>query len=161
MAIKEISFGPKRYLTLKKSIAISQVTDKQMYDDAGKKLNASIEQNGLTREGGWAVLYFTWDEADQKTEIGISVPIVGAGQNTVNDSELMIIDIPQSKAAMDVLHGPYEGLGEIHQSLMKYVKEKGYDTTGVPVMAVEEYVIDPMSDPNPEHWETNIYYLHN
>src|SRR5437762_1115110 len=100
MPIKEIVFGPKRYLTLRKSIATSQISDKHMYDEAGKKLALYIEQNGLHHEGGWSVLYFLWDEPNQKAEIGISFPITDL--NPINDPEqileLTVTDIPESKA---------------------------------------------------------------
>lgn len=158
MAIQETTFGSKRYLTLKKSLAISQLADKQIYDEAGQKLGEYIQKHNLHREGGWSVLYFTWDEVNQKTNIGIAFPM--ADLETVDDPELSIVDIPESQAALDVLNGPYEGLGQVHAGLMKYVNEKQYDKTGVNVMAVEEYIVDPMSDSNPEKWVTNVYYLH-
>ena len=62
---------------------------------------------------------------------------------------------------MALLRGPYKGLGETHKALMRYVSEHKVNTGGVPVMAIEEYVVDAMSDPNPEHFVTNVYYLHN
>src|SRR5205809_1009224 len=100
MAITETTFGPKRYLTLRKSISTDQIADKQMYDEAGKKLAACIEDCKLTRAGAWSVLYFLWDETGKKAEIGISFPIA-SGDEMVHDPELAIVDIPESKAAMD------------------------------------------------------------
>ncbi len=158
MPITETTFGPKRYLTIKKPIATEAITDKQMYDDAGKKLGAYIKQNELQISGPWSVLYFIWDEINKKADIGIAFPIDGV--HNISDPELSIVDIPPSKAAMDTLHGPYEGLGEVHRSLMKYAKEKGYNAINIPVMAVEEYAIDPTREVNPANWVTNIYYLH-
>jgi len=159
MPITETSFGPKSYLTLVKSITTGQITDKQMYDDAGKTLAAYIEKNDLTRSGPWSVLYFSWDEAGGKAEIGIAFPLTG--QHTPNDPALEMVEIPKSKASMDTLRGPYEGLGRMHRTLMDYIKQKSYNVTGVEVMAIEEYTKDPTTEPNPQNWETNIYYLHN
>lgn len=159
MPIKETTFGPKRYLALKKSIPISQIADKQMYEEAGKKLGGYMERHGLSFSGRWSVLYFVWDQAAQRAEIGISFPV--AGLDAVDDPELSIVDIPKSKAAADILFGPYDGLSKAHQGLMEYVKKEGYDPAGIPVMAIEEYAVDPMIDPDPRNWVTNIYYLHN
>lgn len=159
MAIQETSFGPKQYLTLKKSIPISQISDKQMYDDAGKKLGAYIHAHGVRVTGPWSVLYFTWDQANQKTDIGIAFPVEQL--DTISDPELSMVIIPECSAAMDSLHGSYEGLSTIHQSLMQYTSEKGYSGGSLPVIAVEEYEVDPKSDSEPSHWKTNIYYLHN
>ena len=158
MSIKETVFCPKNYLVLRKSISTSHIADKEMYEEAGKKLGAYLKQNNLSPAGPWSVLYFSWDEENKKADIGISFPVVELGE--VKDLELISVDIPQIKASMDTLIGPYEKLGQVHQSLMKYVSEKGYDVEGFPAIAIEEYEIDPMSDPNPENWKTNVYYLH-
>lgn len=158
MNIQEITFGPQQYLTLKKTIATTQITDKAMYDEAGKKLYGYLQQNNLSPSGKWSVLYFTWDEANHKAEIGIAVPIKDI--KSVDDPELVLVDIPETKASMTVLHGPYTGLGEAHQGLMNYISEHKFDTTNLSVIAIEEYVVDPMSDPNPENLITNIYYLY-
>ncbi len=159
MAIQETTFTPKRYLVLKKEIAISQVQDQEIYDSAGKKLGAYIQEHNLQISGPWSVLYFKWDMANNKAELGIAFPI--ANLTEVTNPEFSIVDIPETKASMDTLHGPYSGLGDLHRGLMSYIKEKGFDTENVPVMAIEEYVTDPIKDPNPENWITNTYYLHN
>ncbi len=130
-----------------------------MYDEAGKKLAACMAEYDLTHAGPWSVLYFMWDEAAGKAEIGISFPIA-AGDEMVHDPEMMIVDIPKSKAAMDTLCGPYTGLGKVHEGLMRYAAEKGLGHAGMPVMAIEEYAIDPMGEHDPNNWVTNVYYLH-
>ena len=152
-------FGPKKYLTLRKSIAISQVSDKDMYDQAGKKLGSYMQAHGIVPSGPWSVIYFTWDQAAGKTDLGIAFPVDNL--EGIEDPELSVVEIPECKAAMDVLHGSYEGLTTIHQGLMQYTQEKGYNGHGLSAMAVEEYVVDPMQEPNPDSWVTNIYYLHN
>jgi effector-binding domain-containing protein len=157
MDIKETTFGPKKYLTLRKSIAISQITDKEMYDEAGSKLGVYMRANELRPSGPWSVLYFSWDEAAKKAEIGIAFPIDGL--DSVDDPELSVVEIPESKAVMATLRGPYEGLGKTHQALGRYLSENELETD-LPIMAIEEYIVDPMGEPDPEGWITNIYYLH-
>ncbi len=158
MSIQETTFGPKRYLTLRKSIAISQVSDHALYDEAGKKLGGYLKTHNINPAGPWTVLYFKWDQAAGQAELGISFPVEGIGN--VGDPELELVDIAPCKAFTDSLHGPYSGLGDIHRSLMAYAKEKNYDKGGSSVLAVEEYVVDSMSDTHPTHWVTKVYYLH-
>ena len=158
MPIQETSFAPKSYLTLRRAIAISQVSDHQMYDDAGKKLGAYMQKHGLHPSGPWTVLYFLWDVPTQRAELGIAFPIDGL--TAVDDAELTVVAVPQCKAATDALHGPYEGLGDVHRSLVQYMADKGYSRGDRAVQAVEEYVVDPMREPNPANWVTQIYYLH-
>ncbi len=159
MAIQETIFSPKRYLVLKKEIEISQVTDQEIYDSAGKKLGAYIHEHNLEIAGPWSVLYFKWDMPNNKAVLGIAFPISNLSE--VTDPEFSIVDVPEHKASMDTLHGAYSGLKDIHQGLMSYIAEKELNTENVPVMAIEEYLVDPMKDPNPESWITNTYYLHN
>ena len=158
--IQETFFGPEQYLTVKKSIATSQISDATMYEDAGKIIRNYANAHSITLSEGWCVLYFTWDEEGKYAEIGIGIPM--KSDNMATDPSLSIIDmfIPKTKASLAVLHGSYSGLGEIHQALMSYVKKQQFNTTAVPVIAVEEYVIDPMSESNPKNYITNVYYLH-
>ena len=159
MDIKETLFGPRRYLVLGKSISTNQITDKKMYEEAGKKLGKYIRENELSRSSGWSVLYFSWDKINKKAEIGIAVPINKF--LAVEDPEIAFVEIPKCKASMNILQGRYEGLGTIHECLIKYIIKNGYDTDDITVMAVEEYVKDPLDDPDPKNWQTNVYYLHN
>jgi effector-binding domain-containing protein len=158
MSIQETAFEAKTYLTLKKSVSIEQITDKQMYDDAGKKLGAYMAAHGLAPAGPWSVLYFVWDETGRRAEIGIAFPIDGLA--SVADPELSVVSVPASAAALSVLKGPYDGLGALHRSLARYVADKGYTGVGLPVIAVEEYAVGPQDDPDPANWMTNVYYLH-
>ncbi len=158
--IKETTFGPKQYLVLRKSISTDQISDKQMYDDAGKKLGGFVAEKAINISGPWSVLYFKWDEANKETDIGIGFPIDGDVE--VNDSEFSIIDIPEINASLNILIGSYEGLKKAHGELMEYTKEKGFQKGNSEVMAVEEYEIGPMSENvKEEDYKTNIYYLHN
>lgn len=173
MAIQETSFGPKRYLAIRKTIPVSKVTDKQMYDEAGRKLGEYIESHaheGLKIVGPWSVIYFTWDMEKKETDMAIAFPVEGLvadsfeGRDDSSDQEFSAIDLPESKASMDTMVGSYEGLADMHQSLMDYSKEKGYSLEGktdqVAALAVEEYTVGPMQDSDPENWRTDIYYLH-
>lgn len=159
MTITETTFGPRKYLALKKSISTSQISDKGMYDEAGKKLGEYMERNGIVPTGPWSVMYFTWDEAAKTTDMAIAFPVGEVSE--VYDPEFSLIEILESKAALLVLEGSYEGLSDAHQKLVGYTEEKGYSDQGLTAIAVEEYVVGPMNDPAPANWKTNIYYIHN
>lgn len=158
MAITETIFEPKRYLVLKKSIPASQITDKAMYDEAGKKLGAYIHAHGIETAGAWSVLYFTWDEATQHTDIGIAFPVKNV--TTVDDPEFTLLDVPSATVAFSIHSGAYEGLGAEHQALMAYCTEKKYIKGDLPVLAIEEYIVGPAQAPDPANWITNLYYFH-
>lgn len=158
MTITEKKFAPKQYLVLRKSIPMSQVTNKQMYDEAGKKLGAYMQEHGVSAVGPWSVLYFTWDMANMKTDMGIAFPVTGL--TSIEDSEFSLVEIPESQVATAVLEGSYEGLKEVHEALLTYTKEKRYTKGSGQVMAIEEYRISPMDDANSAHWRTDVSYFY-
>src|SRR5579871_3307936 len=124
MDIQEITFGPKQYLTIRKVISISQITDKKMYDEAGRKLHDYIEKNNVHALKGWSILYFLWDKVNQKADIGISVPVMDLKE--VNDSAFTLTEIPETKASLGVMKGDYSGLSATHESLMNYARENHF-----------------------------------
>ena len=159
MEIHETTFGPKTYLTIPRSIPISQVTDKEMYSEAGKKLAAYVQANGLKISGPFTVMYFSWDEKEGRTDLGIGLPI--ADIDEVTDISYRAVTVPASKAAMCTLSGSYEGLGEAHRALGKYAAEKELDTEDCVVMSLEEYAVGPMTGSPESDWKTDLYYFHN
>lgn len=154
MEIKEVNLEPKRYLTVKKSITTSQITDKLMYDQAFRQLQGYIQLNQIAIAGYPAVLYFKWNDPEGYAEIGIAIPV--SGVDTVKHSELSIVDSPASKAVMGIMLGQYTGLEVAHQEVNKYIAEHKLNYAN---FAIEEYVVDPMSEPDPEKWITKIYYF--
>jgi effector-binding domain-containing protein len=158
MTIQETTFGPRQYLTLRKNISISQVADHAIYEEAGKILGAYMQLHQIKPAGPWTVLYFTWDPVVGQTEIGISFPI-DHDISSIKDSDLELVKIPHTKAVSDIHIGPYENLGITHRALMKYVAEHGLKTS-VPVLAVEEYTVDSVTESDSAKLRTTIYYLH-
>jgi len=158
MNIEETTFGPKTYLAIKKSISTDQIGDKTMYDEAGKKLGAYISQNDVLVTGPWSVIYFTWDEENKKTDIAIGFPV--DGPQNVAGSEFSMVDIEKTKATVAVHMGSYDNLSKVHGELMEHAAEKGLKGEGLPVIAVEEYEVGPMSGQPEESWKTNVYHFH-
>ncbi len=156
--IQETTFGPKTYLAIKKTVPFSQITDKNIYDQAGQKLGAYIAQNNLQITGPWTVMYFNWDSENEKTDMAIAFPIDSLA--SVTDDEFSVVTVDESKASKDTMTGSYEGLAEAHGALMKYTQENGLATKDVPVMALEEYVVGMKEDEDPANWKTDIYYFH-
>lgn len=154
MEITQTSFGPKRYLAVKKSIPIQEIANKDMYDLAYAQLFSYLGQHGAAVDGPAAVLYFTWDEAKGMTDIAICVPV--SGIEAIDDPDLELVKIPATPAVMGSLHGSYEGLKAAHAEIHSYLKDHDLALTG---LAVEEYVTDPMTIQDPSQTITNIYYL--
>jgi effector-binding domain-containing protein len=161
MTITETTFGPKEYLAVKRSIPIADITNKQMYDEAGAKLGAFMQEQGIAPTGPWTVMYFTWDQEAGRTDIGIAFPVSATvNAAALEANELHIVSVPETNASMIELHGSYDGLGKAHSEMMTYRSEHR-QTTDLSVIGVEEYNVGPMQDTNSENWITTIYYFHN
>jgi effector-binding domain-containing protein len=158
MDIKETKFGPKTYIALRKTIPISKITDKGMYDESGKKLWAYLQQNGLQIAGAWSVIYYSWDEQKGETDMAIAFPVQSAKE--VNDPQFTLINIPENPASLGVLKGSYEGLRNAHQEMMKYTAEHHFLHQSGQPMTIEEYEIDPWKTQNQDEYITNLWYLH-
>jgi effector-binding domain-containing protein len=152
--IHETTFKSRQYLALRKDIALSEITNKAMYDEAGKKLYGYVDAHHLKPTGAWSVLYFKWNEPNGRASIAVAVPIEKT--EGLADAELSLVDVPESKAVHATLSGNYDGLKSLHESLMAYTKAHSIKTT----LTVEEYTVGPVQKPDPKEWVTNVYYLH-
>lgn len=67
-----------------------------------------------------------------------------------------IISLEAGQALLIDFYGPYEGLENAHAGMDEFIQ-----TTGVKIKfpVIEEYITDPMSEPDPQKWLTKIYYL--
>ena len=63
---------------------------------------------------------------------------------------------PASKALHIPYMGAYEKSGEAHYAMDELIKSQGLTQHGA---VIEEYVTDPMAEPDTTKWLTNIYYL--
>ena len=154
----ETTFGPKKYLTLRRLIDLDQVNNGPVYEQACSKLNEYAQEKKLKISGHWSILYFSLDESEKKAEIGISLPVENI--DSLDNTEFSLIGIPKTLAAMSILVGSYEEVSKIHQILSKHVSGKNLNTSSA-VLAIEEYVVNSMVNPDPEYWITNIYHLYN
>ena len=159
MEIITTSFGPKKYLAIKKTISFSELTNKEMYDQVGQKLSSYAQIHTIHYSAEWVVLYFNWNAEKQVTDLAIGFPI--NQQIAVEDPELCVIDVPALNSVMTILTGPYEELSTIHSGLTTYVSEHGFNVANLPVISIEEYVVDPKVSPDPLDWKTNVYHFYN
>lgn len=152
MDIEKIVYKTRHFLALKKTIKPTDISDSGMYDSAFKKLSAYLIDNNIKPTGPASTIYFKWDIPNQIAELGISFPVDGVKE--VNDPELSLIDIPESKAIKTTLYGDYSGLASIHQSLRKYLEDNKLTYSNI---AIEEMVTMPAPNKPPI---TNVFYFY-
>ena len=154
MEIKEITLSPKIYLVWRKEIDIKNIMDTNMWQTAFGKVHEYLQEHSIRNTGPGVALYFRWDQPTGKGEIGIGHPVEGA--SAVNDPDLSLVPVSESKAVITTVHGAYNKFPEHHSSLKQHLKERNLAET----LTIEEYVVTGMDKPEPKHWETNLYHLY-
>lgn len=151
---QKVSFAPRTYLVWRRTIRISDVADRDMWQAAFGKVHGYIQSHGIAYAGPGSALYFRWDEESGLAEIGIGNPVEGASD--VLDPDLSLVHVPESKATRLVVRGDYGRLREAHAAMAAHLHDEPEATPG---LAIEEYVVTGMDRPDSEDWETHIFYL--
>ncbi|KAA3657756.1 MAG: AraC family transcriptional regulator [Chloroflexi bacterium] len=93
--------------------------------------------------------YYNMDIEDLDVEIGFPVATKLAGKDDIQANE-----IPEGHIASCLHVGPYNEVGPAYKALTQYVKEQGFEPTGI---AYEFYLNDPMENP-PEALQTQVLF---
>lgn len=108
---------------------------------------------GLKVVGAPAGLYYTWDTVAKVTDVFAGLPVVVDSSRAIKD--LMVVTVPAGKALMIAYHGNYAATREAHEAMDEMMKARGLHMRDA---VMEEYVTDPMQEPDTAKWLTNIYY---
>jgi effector-binding domain-containing protein len=96
-------------------------------------------------------LYYVWDEAGKKTDMAFAIPV----KTKAEIPGFLTIELPAGMVLTVDYYGPYEGVGAAHGAIDAYAKANGLKA-GAP--AVEQYVTDPETEPDPKKWLTKVTY---
>lgn len=115
-------------------------------------LMAHIQSTGESKSGQPLTIYHEYSEQDDKVtmECGIPMEVTSVGKEPV-----IISKVPGGKMLMVKFYGNYDNLGVAHGKFAEYMSSNGLVAAGSPW---EWYITDPGLEPNPEKWETDIYY---
>ena len=113
-----------------------------------RELMEAVAAQGVVPAGPWFTHHFKVPDETFDFEIGVPVqtPIAAAGR--VRPGEL-----PATRVARTVYHGPYEGLGSAWGEFMSWIGAQGQ----APAQDLwEVYVAGPESGPDPTTWRTEL-----
>jgi effector-binding domain-containing protein len=108
-----------------------------------------LESLGESPGGNPFVVYYNMNMEDLDLEIGFPV-----STNLTGKGEIQPNEIPAGKYATCLHTGPYPELGAAYEALTHWVKEEGYEVSGV---AYEFYLNDPNDTP-PEELKTFLMF---
>ncbi len=118
------------------------------------RLSQFVQKNNIAMGGAPYVLYHKWDEENNAVMFSCCVPTTSRVITT--ESDILTGKLDPFKAVKTTLKGDYTNLKEAWETTMKYASEKGLEMTETGPM-MEAYLTDPMTEPNPAKWITEIY----
>ncbi|WP_460218409.1 SRPBCC family protein [Psychroserpens sp. MEBiC05023] len=127
---------------------------KQKMQEMMPKIGAYAMSNNVTMAGKPFVIYHKWDEANNTVMFSCCIPTTSKIITT--DPEVLTGQLEPFKAVKTILKGDYNNLKEAWETAITYIKDNALiqPENG---MAIETYLTDPMSTPNPAEWITEIY----
>ena len=108
-----------------------------------------LGQLGEQPAGAPYAAYFNWDKSNLEVEIGFPVSKALPEKDEIKSTEL-----PAGKIARCLYTGPYKEIEPAYNALTEWVKENGYEATGV---SYEFYLNDP-GEVSPSELLTQIVF---
>lgn len=125
------------------------------YADEGRlwqRLMPALSAAGTRPDRGACAIAVFHDEdyresdCDVEIQLAVTAPFPDTG-------DVRCLEVPAQEVAVGVLHGSYDGTGEVMAAVGRWVTEHGYAFAG-PMFNV--YLVSPQDDPDPAAWVTEI-----
>ncbi len=110
--------------------------------------------HNVTMAGPPFILYHKWDEENDAMIFSCCVPT--NSKIISNEPGILTGQLKSFRTVKTVLTGNYDNLKEAWDTTMKYISDNNLEMIEAGPM-LETYLTDPMSQPNPAKWVTEIY----
>jgi effector-binding domain-containing protein len=139
--------------------AVVSVIDSCSWADVGMKMGqlfgelialqgkAKFEINGAPMS-----IYHKWDEVNQFTVFENCLPV---DREVAGKGRVQYKVLPATRAVMGTHFGAYDKTMYMYVAMDEFMKDFGLEQAGGPI---EEYITDPMLEPDTSKWQTNIYF---
>ncbi len=142
-----------------KERAVLSVVDSCNWADIGNKMGEMFGeimalQKSLKYEqtGAPLSMYHKWDEVNQFTVFENCIPV---DKEVAGKGRVQYKVIPAMRAVSATHFGAYDKTMYLYVAMDEFMKDFGLEQVGGPI---EEYVNDPMMEPDTAKWQTNIYF---
>jgi effector-binding domain-containing protein len=126
----------------------------KFYGSSFGAAGAAIGTAGLNMAGAPSGVYFQWDEKAQVADLFAGMPVVAPADVKLPGME--VYTVPASKMLHIAYYGSYDGSMRAHMAMDEMIQAKGFTHYG---NVIEEFITDPMAEPDTTKWLTNIYYM--
>lgn len=151
--IKLVDIPERKFAAHKETVSFDEM--QPFFAKYFPSLMGAVIRSGVEPEGMPSALYYNWDEENNVSDMAAAIGVKGDVPLGSGDE---MITLPAAKGAMIDYYGDYEGLGKPHMAIDAFIFDFDHDM-GAPV--IEEYITDPMAEPDTSKWLTRIYYRFN
>jgi len=130
------------------------INPKQMNNVHGKiysEINQYIIEQNIENNEPPLVIYYSF--SDTLCDIEVGIPVVDS--TIVGNDKIKMNKINSTYVVKAIHYGPYERIPETYFGINEWMRKNEVIVTGA---NWEVYLIDPATEPNPEKWETAIYF---
>jgi effector-binding domain-containing protein len=148
--IQEIDWTSKNYLSIRQTVGFNDLS--KFFGEHYPKMFEAISKAG-GKPGIPVGVYFKYDEQTMTTDVAAAIPYEGKKVTAKGYSELVL---PASKAYLIDYYGDYMKMKPAYDAMTARLKELGKTN---PTKVVEEYISDPMNEPDTAKWLTKLYFF--
>lgn len=149
--IKESTIEAKTYLGIRNEVTFDKIG--AMFNENLPKIFADAGNAGVQPAGAPVGLFYKWDPKAMKTDMAAAIPVADVNAKVGSWQKL---EVKGGKALVVDYYGAYEKSEAAHNAMDKYIADNKYKQIA-PV--VEEYITDPMKEPDTSKWLTRIVYF--
>lgn len=112
-----------------------------------------VERHRLEYAGMPFAIHRLLDEVTHEFEVEAGFPISEDPGDVPGDSDVEVSSLPGGNAAVVTHTGPYDQMGPAYDAIATWIADNGHDPEG---LAWEVYHSDPVAEPDPSTWKTEI-----
>ena len=147
--INIIDLSPRNYISYRAEVKFSEM--QQFYSTHFQGIMKLVSMMDLPLAGGPSGMFYKYDMENMKADMAAGIPV--NGEAAVDG----YTTIPVSGKALHISYfGSYSGIAEAHYAMDDLMKE---NNMALNELVIEEYITDPVGEPDTSKWLTNIYYL--
>lgn len=150
VTIQEIEMPTQYFVAVREEIGMDKITER--YATNFPKIAGVLDNKKVETAGMPCGMFYTWDMETNKTDVAQAIPVAAPTKIDGYSS----IEIPGGKVLLVDYYGEYAGTGVAHEAIDKYLQDNNL-TARTP--AIEQYITDPTTEPDPNKWLTKVYYF--
>lgn len=153
--IDEVDFQMQSFITSRKVVGFDEM--EAFYQSQFEAIYTFIGKNeNLQITGNSSSIYYDWNEENRTSDAAAAVPFIAKNENqSINDFEVVSLS---GKAYKLNYIGDYNGLGDAHMAMHKYLEQNNIAMSDV---VLETYAVGPSQESDSSKWQTEIYYFAN